>query len=226
LILSSPQLTLSIVRKEEATSSQTDIEGQVAPILEAARLEADAVLAEAREQAKCMEQQAFDEGHEQGVQQGMAAGRQEALDQMRLQMTQAAQEARRIIDLANEEYKATILEAERQIVDIAMAVARKMLVREMEENPMVILPIVKEALDKVKDQEQIVVRVSPDDFELVLHAKIDLQMMIGREHSLTITADHTLEHGSCVIDTSYGTVDARIDTQFEMLKKALQGVQP
>ena len=117
-----------------------------------------------------------------------------------------------------------MLDAERQIVDIALAVARKILAYEISENPMVVLPLVKTALAKVCDQEEVVIRVSVDDFDAVQLAKNDLQIMVGREQALKIIVDSTITGGSCIIDTSYGTVDARVDTQFENIKKALQGV--
>lgn len=46
------------------------------------------------------------------------------------------------------------------------------------------LPIVTAAISKVKDQDSIQIRVHPDDYETVLMARRDLQLLIGREEGL------------------------------------------
>ena len=91
---------------------------------------------------------------------------------------------------------------------------------------MVVLPIVTAALKKVRDQEQIEIRVNPEEYHLLLQARKDLQLVLGREQALQIVADQTIPAGGCIIDTAYGSVDARIDTQFDTLRKALAEVIP
>lgn len=145
---------------------------------------------------------------------------------MQQELNKIAESANLVINSANREAEKMITAAERQIIDVALAVARKLLAREIEENPAVVLPIVKNALEKVHDQEQIVIKVSVDDFELVTEAKSDLQIMAGCEQPPTVLADPTLTAGNCVIDTAYGSVDARIDMQFAAIQKALQEVMP
>lgn len=49
-------------------------------------------------------------------------------------------------------------------------------------------------------------------------------MMIGKENAIVITADKTIENGGCVIETDSGTVDARVSTQMDVLKKAVMDV--
>jgi flagellar assembly protein FliH len=193
---------------------------EASDIVAEAKMLSEQSLHDANQQVEQIKQQAYAEGYEKGA----VEGKQIVLDEMQQILHEAVENAQRVVDNAGKEAKEMILAAERQIVDIALAVASKILAREIEENPFVVLPIVKAALEKVRDQEQIVVRVGVEDFDAVLHAKQDLQIMIGREHDLKIMADRTIEAGSCVIDTSYGMVDARMDTQFESLKKALQGV--
>jgi len=205
-------------------------------IVNKAKLMAENIVREANQQADLIKKQAHDEayqqgqqqghqqGYQQGQQQGLEEGRQAGLAEMQQNITEGITKAQHFIANAEEERKEMLIMAERQIVDIALAVARKVLAYEIAENPMVALPLVKAALQKVCDQEEVVIRVSEDDFDAISFAKKDLQTMVGREHALKIIADSTIEGGSCIIDTSYGTVDARVDTQFANIKKALQGV--
>jgi len=197
-------------------------------IVAEAQLQAENLIAEAAAQVEQLKQQAsesgFQEGMQQGYQDGLLQGKQAALDEMQQAIQSAMDRAQNILDVATREAQESIVGAERQVVEIALAVARKILAREIEENPMVVLPIVRAALEKVRDQDQIIIRVNPDDYELVLQARRDLQMIVGREQVLSISSDQTIEHGSCMIESSNGTVDARLNTQFDILRKALQDV--
>lgn len=197
---------------------------EVATIIAQAKMTAERCLSEANQQVAPIKQQAYDEGHQQGYQEGFTQGQQAGRADIEQVINQTVAKTQQVLAAAEQAAKQMILAAEGQIVEIALAVARKILAYEIAENPMVVLPLVKAALQKVSDQEEVVIRVSIDDFDAVLMAKTDLQMMVGREHALKIIVDRTIESGSCVIDSSYGTVDARVDTQFETIKKALQGV--
>ena len=227
-----------IVKEEKPVEEEVAVDPSIAnELISSAREEAANIIAEAKvsmEQSltetkqlvEQIKQQAYDEGHQSGYQEGIVQGKKTGLDEMQQVIHEGVEKAQQTLSVAEKQAKDMILAAERQIIEIALALASKVLASEIAENPLVVLPVVKAALDKVRDQEQIVIRVSVQDFDAVLQVKQDLQVMVGGEHVLKITADHTLENGSCVIDTSYGMVDARIDTQFDTLKKALQGVLP
>lgn len=206
-----------------------------------ARREAEDILYNARQQgediintalmeADHLKQQACEagqqEGHQTGYDEGIRQGKEQAADDMRDEIERAVEKAQQIIAAAQQEYQESVVAAEREIVEIALGVARKILAREIEENPTVVLPIVRAALEKVRDQEQMVIRVNPADFDLVIQAKRDLQMMIGRENAISVIHDHTVSPGGCMIDTPYGTVDASIDSQFDAIKTAIQGIMP
>jgi len=212
--------------EQEAKAAREQAEERLAQ----ARQQADALLAETRLTAEQLRQTAREEGmqsgHQQGYQQGLEEGKTAAAQLMQEQVQAAAAKAEHMVQLAEQERINAVLAAERQIVEVTVTVLRKVLAREIEENPMVVLPIVKAALEKVCDQEQVTVRIHPEDYDLVLQARRDLQAMLGREQALTVLADHTVSVGGCVVDTPCGTVDARIDAQLEALIKVLQDVCP
>lgn len=213
--------------------------------IEAVRCEAEAIMAkaeaaaahcvsEAEAKAEVLTQQAYEEAHNQGYQAGLEQGYQEgynrgnqaAQEEMQQALQSSVEKAQHLLKTAEQEAAQMMVAAERQIVELALAIARKILAREVEENPTTILPIVKEALSKVCEQEQIVVRVNPEDYEMVLMAKRDLQLMIGRDNAISVAADHTVNIGGCVVETALGTVDARLDTKLELVCKAIREVMP
>lgn len=191
-----------------------------------AQEEAAVIIRETSEEAERLKQAAqeegFQQGHQDGFTQGKEEGRQEGLSEAQSTIDEAISRAERLLALAQEEATAMLTSAERQVVDLSVAIARKILSREIDENPMAVLPIVQTALNRVRDQEQVSMRVNPEDYEVVLQARQELQSLLKRESKLTIQADANLKNGDCVIETPYGAIDARIDTQLELIKTALK----
>jgi len=231
-IISARKTAVDIIARAEAEAAQLldNARQEASAIKAAAEAKAETICREAAEIREAAQREGYQAGYEQGYEQGYAAGlekgRQEARDAMNEEILAAANKAQQTIALAQETARQMIIDAEGDIIRIAVAAVRKILAREIAENPLVVLPIVKTALEKVRDQNEVNIRVSPNDYDLVLQARHDLQAMVGRSQAITVTCDASLQPGDCLIETNYGTVDARIESQLENLKQALQEVLP
>jgi len=212
---SSTAIAADLVRVEQYDSVLSGIISQ-------AHQQAEQIITKAALKSDDMQRKAQDDGFKQGYQVGFDEGRQATVAECKETLDGAVSKAQALLITADQEGKAYVQAAEQAILTLAFAIADKVLARELEKNQEAVLPLVRVALDKVRDQEKITIFVSSQDYDIVLQAKRELQIVVGREQGLVVSADNTLLPGSCVIDTSNGTVDARIDTQLEMLKKALQ----
>jgi flagellar assembly protein FliH len=220
------ELSLAEEGADAEEESLTAAGGEAIGIISAAREKAAAVVAAAGEDAAKLRREAYDEGYEKGFAEGQVRGEAAGLEQARGAIAEAAEKASQIMALAQQQADEAFAAAERQVVELAMAVASKVLAREVAENPTVILPIVKAALEKVQDQEKITIRVNPECYELVLAARSELQAGLARAGSVAVMADGALKGGDCIVETPYGTVDARIDTQLELVRAALKELLP
>ena len=72
------------------------------------------------------------------------------------------------------------------------------------------------------NQAQLVVRVNPVHYPLVLEAKNDLQRMVGGQQTITILSDQSLGEADCLVETGNGAVDARMETQLGALRQRLE----
>lgn len=202
-------------------------ETEATSLMEETRQQAAAVLNQAKKEAEQLKTLGHDEGYQAGILEGKREGQKQGLEIGKQEYHDKIETANQLIINAQQEAKDFITSSERQIIAIALSLAQKVLMREIEENPMVVLPIVRQALEKIRDQESITIRVSPEDYELVQKAKVSLQTSAGCEQCLTVLADETIAAGGgCMIDTANGTIDAKLETQFEILKKALQNKLP
>lgn len=212
-----PSIGESILREADA---------EAAKIVEEARRTAKAMIAEAEARSEEVRRAAYDEAFAKGQAEGQVKGEEAGLAKAQGAVDEAIARSQRVIAMAQEQARHEFDEAERSIIDIALAVASKILAREIAENPTTVLPIVRSAIDKVRDQEQITVRVHPDDYDFVLAARLELSAMLARDNALSVVADGALKNGDCMVETPYGTVDARIDTQLELVKAALRELTP
>jgi flagellar assembly protein FliH len=196
--------------------AKRDMEEQSAALYEQSR---NAGFAEGQEQGYAI-------GKGAGYTDGFAHGEQVAKESMEAAVCKAAEEATRIIAEANRQSQLTILSAEKQILDIALAVAKKILTVEVDANSQAVLAIVKSAMDKVRNQTQITVRVNPSDFECVLAAKSEMEAILQREQSVEFAADQTVNRGGCVIDSGFGSVDAQLETQLQAISTIIRSLLP
>lgn len=111
------------------------------------------------------------------------------------------------------------------ILEIGVDIARKIVKKEIEQNPELVLESIKEVLKSLpKDESKIVVSVNPTQLELTRESIPEILTEIGIDVKTNVVGDDTIEIGSCIIKTSNGIVDASIETQLEIIKEAFKGM--
>ena len=105
-------------------------------------------------------------------------------------------------------------------VKLAVAIARRVLHREIALDPEAMLGLVKAAFAKVEARETHRLRVSPADAALVQEHRQSLHL----PPALEIVADGSLTRGSVIFETSRGDLDASIDTQLGEIERGLADV--
>lgn len=176
--------------------------------------EADRILLEAKKRADLIQREAF----ENGFSQGERAGRKLA-EQAMEETLKALQEAVAQLDSILQDTRG---ELSLEVVRLALAVARKILQREVSLEQDTVLQIVKAALSKARVREDVILRVNPMDLETVLEAKGDLIRDMEEVRSIKVEADETVERGGALVECSMGELDLRLERQFREIEQAFQ----
>lgn len=221
-------------RDVETVKAQTneilrETEQMVKELLETARREAEKiirnanvgaeeVISEGRVRLKDIEEEAYQRGWQAGSHDGRKHVEEEYQDRL--------QEAQNLLDKAAEERQSIIAGSEDEIVQLAVTVARKIISHELAVNPDTIVDIVKRAIDKTSDREELTVRVNPENLESTISAQEDISQSSKGIRKLKILADSTVAPGGCVVETQNGTVDARVERQLSEIEQALMEVGP
>ena len=116
---------------------------------------------------------------------------------------------------------------EREMVELTLAVARKVIQRETVIKEDGVLECLRGALKAVVAGGQIAVRVNPKDLEIVNANRTGLARFCGSAKGMSVESDETISKGGCAISTNFGEIDATIDTILleveEKLKDAYSG---
>jgi flagellar assembly protein FliH len=162
---------------------------------------------EIEERLRAAHQQGFEQGHEQGqaaVRQSLSA----QVEAMQLKL------ARSIEELTGSRLRYR-REAEQDVVALAVAVARRILHRELTVAPEALLGVVKAALDKMEAREVHRVRVSNQDAAILRQ----FFEQMGLPQRIEVIADPSLGPGSVTLESSRGLLDASVDTQLAEIER-------
>jgi flagellar assembly protein FliH len=157
------------------------------------------------------------EGYNQGHEEGYAAGLAAAEASMAAQIEQLA----RLINNVGEQHATFYRAAERQVVDLALQIAQRVVEHEVENIPDLAVGVIRSALDEMDARTAVRVRVSPEDEEL-LRRRWSQVVPPGVDASrIELQVDERIQSGGAVIETTQGQVDAQLETKLAQLGNAL-----
>jgi flagellar assembly protein FliH len=111
-------------------------------------------------------------------------------------------------------------EAEPELVRLAMAVARRILRRELSVDPEALLGIVKAGLERIESAEIHRVRVHPEQ------ARALAALLEGAARRVEIAADAGLPVGAVIFETSRGSLDTGLETQLKEIERGFADIYP
>jgi flagellar assembly protein FliH len=151
-------------------------------------------------------------------------GRREAEQALSQQLFQQRTEMhelmRGVVNSLRQAVPQVVRETENTMIALSLSVAQK-LVAGMPISPAMIEGVVRDALAQVEGTAQFTVRLHPADLELL--QKCDSSLLIdgdgAKEFRFLSSAEVT--RGGCLVQTHFGTVDARRETKFDLLQRTL-----
>lgn len=209
-----------VIALQEAGHIRSQAESDAMQIVRAAQEEAEQLLEAERMRVQSIIHAEAEEAKRVGYEEGYMQA-QQAVEQAYAARIEAVEH---LYLTAVEERKNYLAESEPMIIGLACAIAKKIMQYESGVPADWILNVVRSALEEINDAGKIEVRVNPDDFELVQANREGLRKEVPGQTDLLVIPDRGVEKGGCVLHTSFGNIDARIDTQLEEVRKALQEV--
>jgi flagellar assembly protein FliH len=153
------------------------------------------------------------EAHAAGVREGEAAGRQRATTELQPVIDRLA---RSIEDIGGLRARLRA-EAEADLIQLSLAIARRVIRRELAIDPEALHGLVLGALDKLQGQEISRVRVHPGHVSLVAES---LRQNCASAN-VEVIADPSRAVGSVIFETQRGNLDASVESQLQEIERGL-----
>lgn len=145
---------------------------------------------------------------------GYEDGRREGLEAAQAEVAAKLDELQTLIRAIATPLAAVDEAVERELLTLAMTLARQIVRREMHLQPDEIVPVVREAVSALPATEgPVAIRLHPEDVELVREA-------LGADtesDGWALRSDPELTRGDCIAECGLSQVDARLETRLNAL---------
>jgi flagellar assembly protein FliH len=161
------------------------------------------------EHINALEQKAFDEGYAKG-QEAAAADTARQVEATTRQLATTIQE----IDALR---MGVMRRAERELIHLALAMAQRIVRREVNIDPDLLLVIARVAIDRLGDRAAAIVHLNPADYAVLSKSPVDAA------GTLELVSDADVPRGGCRIQSAFGEVDSGIEAQIREVSRELLG---
>lgn len=197
----------------------SDAEDQASRIVEQANSELEKTMAEINQRRAAFEEermQLIEEAKQAGYQDGFQKGETDA----NMQYQSILDQANDIVSLAKQDYEEKIESSAEKIVELAFELAKRVWYS-AEDTKDQFLALVKQVISEVKEYDDISIYVDPEHYDHVMESKDELIRILQKDTHLAIYSDEKAPKGTCYVETSFGKVEASVDTQMNQLKEKL-----
>jgi flagellar assembly protein FliH len=110
---------------------------------------------------------------------------------------------------------------ESAIVQIACGIAKRIVRRELTQEPELTLEWIREALTLAGGAEEITLRLHPNDLATLRSQVEQLALTFSPISPARIVADEKISQGGCRLDTRFGSIDQQLETQLARIAQEL-----
>lgn len=217
------EIRTKLAREAEARAGHA--QAQCDALLKASREQAEEIVRTARSEAQATRQAAeterqriHDEARQAGLEQARAEARQEALGAVDAAIKKLDEIAAKL----REERAAFLRDAVTGMADLVSAVAERLLRGPVEFDRDLVRRTLAAAVDQVAAADRITIKVHPDDLVSADEYREEILARVQGLTQIDFIADAGFMRGGVLIETDFGRVDARLETQLAELLRSLR----
>jgi len=158
------------------------------------------------------------EAHDRGFSKGVTEG----IDREKRELALAAEAVAKLIRELKVLKQELLEGSEKEIIDLVFSIAGSVIHKEVSADREVVLSVLKDAMRNMQDRNGVNIRLNPEDHRYITEAKPDFLDSYG---DISIEKDEEIGQGGAVIETHWGTVDARLDQQLDKIREQVSGDQ-
>jgi flagellar assembly protein FliH len=151
------------------------------------------------------------EAYQRGFAEGKALGKDQAAAEIQPVLDRLGRALADLSSLRSQVRR----DAEKDLLKLSIAIARRVLHRELTLDPESIEGLIKVALEKLQSRDLCRVRVHPDQ-EAAIRASLE---RFTNSNKVELIADASLQSGDVLFETAHGDIDASIEAQLREIER-------
>lgn len=156
-----------------------------------------------------LKQKTYDEAFQLGTERGFKS----ATEDRNNEINQAIDDFKSLIQSIQNMKNELIYQNEAHIMTTIFKIAEKVAYDHIEENPQLVLPVIRKAVNDSQEEENITIHISDKQIEFIEN----LKKISGREFDFLkntkLEPSSEILTGGCIIETNYGVIDAQIENR-------------
>lgn len=194
-----------------------DMAGKADQYLVQVRAQAAEIIAQAKKEAAAIKKQAEAEGRKAG----QASVEQTVQNQLGGQLATLLPGLRQAVEEIRHARQAWLAHWERSGIQVAAAIARRVIRRELERQPQIAVTLVREGLELAAGSAELRIHLHPADCAALQPQVAMVVKELAPLAAAEIVADAEIAAGGCRIETRFGAIDQQIETQLARIAEEL-----
>ena len=181
----------------------------------------DAV-AKAKSLAIEIKENAYKEGHKTGYEEGFQTAYQKGENSAKEEFIPLLQTINSLIRELSEFRTMMYPKVEKEMIEMITGLTKKILQHEINTNEASVKQMILLAINSVIDKENMTIRIHPSDKAHAEAFSPELKNLFSEIKNITFEEHPGIEKGGCVIETNFGTIDAKVDQLENQIDKILK----
>ncbi|RJP19902.1 MAG: hypothetical protein C4527_26250 [Candidatus Omnitrophota bacterium] len=190
-----------------------DASTQADEILASAQTEKEEILNQARAEGEGLKEQARQQGHQQGLNQGLEEARKKVAGLLN-QLQAMIAEGQKILE-------GMIRDQEQEIRKLVSEIVSRVIQCKIEEDDEIVVRVAQECIRMAADRQTIRICVHPDDKVKIEEWVDDFTRRFDDIEKISLEIDNRVNKGGVIVESGVGGIDARIDKQLEIMNETL-----
>ena len=187
-------------------------------IIQDANAEKERIQSESESIKDAAYKEGYAKGYDEGFEKSFADGNND--------LTKLNEKLKKILAETINKRNEIIDTAEAQLIEVAILIAKRVVKMLTEKDKGIVIRNIQEALRRIKGRTKITIRVNIDDLEISARHKDEFYQMLDKIEGVTVLEEPNVDVGGCMIETDFGDIDARINTQLNEIETAIKEVEP
>jgi flagellar assembly protein FliH len=175
------------------------------------------------ERVRETEIQIRDRAHQEGYEQGLALGREEAMQAARIEGEEILLQLREFVTRIEATKDDLLKASEKLIVELILRFAKSIVLRELSIDRDYVTRLAKQLISSTDLREHLRLKISSKDIENMTQIQSDLMHSFSDLKNLRIEESPLIQQGGVILESQWSTTDAAVETQIQRLFDAVLG---